>query len=147
MIPDFPHNIRIRLAWLKFFLLRPDFAKSLPCWLSQFSFSKLRQPTGQRQSNVRKQQKKIMGQSYSYIMRKVWYHKIWIQNYFGFIVSDLMYIHSTYSGLHIRQLIISYTATLFIIFFSQDQLVIMQIFEINWETKWCRLQMPILKRG
>ena len=46
--------------------------------------------------------------------------------------SCTMYIHSsTYSGLHIRQLIISYTATLFIIFFSQDQLVIMQIFEIN----------------
>ena len=58
MIPDFPHNIRIRLAWLNFFLLRPDLAKSLPCWLSQFSFSKLRQPTGQRLSNVRTQQKK-----------------------------------------------------------------------------------------
>ena len=25
-------------------------------------------------------------------MRKVWYHQIWIQNYFGFIVSDLTYI-------------------------------------------------------
>ena len=37
MIPDFPHNIRIRLDHLKFFLLRPDIAKSLPCWLSQFS--------------------------------------------------------------------------------------------------------------
>ena len=24
------------------------------------------------------------GQSYSYIMRKVWYHQIWIQNYLGF---------------------------------------------------------------
>ena len=24
-----------------------------------------------------------------YIMRKVWYHQIWIQNYFGLIVSDL----------------------------------------------------------
>ena len=40
MIPDFPHNIS--------------------CWLSQFSFSKLRQPTGQRQSKVRMQQKKII---------------------------------------------------------------------------------------
>ena len=59
MISDFPHNIRIRLAQLKFFLLPPDVAKSLPCWLSQFSFSKLRQPTGQRLSNVRMQQTKI----------------------------------------------------------------------------------------
>ena len=25
-------------------------------------------------------------------MRKVWYHQIWIQNYLGFIVSDLLYI-------------------------------------------------------
>jgi hypothetical protein len=31
-------------------------AKSLPCWLSQFSFSKLIQPVGQRLSNVRTQQ-------------------------------------------------------------------------------------------
>ena len=46
MMPDFPHNIRIRLAQLNFFLFRPDVAKSLPCWLSQFSFSKLRQPQG-----------------------------------------------------------------------------------------------------
>ena len=55
MIPDFPHIIKIRLAPLKFFLLRPDFAKSLPCWLSQL----LRQPTGQRFCKVRTQQKKI----------------------------------------------------------------------------------------
>ena len=58
MMPDFLHNIRIRLAQLKFFL-RPDLAKSLPCLLSQFSFSKLRELTGQRLSNVRKQQKII----------------------------------------------------------------------------------------
>ena len=32
---------------------------SLPCWLSQFRKAKLRQPTGQRQSNVRTQQQKI----------------------------------------------------------------------------------------
>ena len=29
-------------------------------------------------------------QSYSYIMRKVWYHQIWIQNNLGFMVSDLI---------------------------------------------------------
>ena len=53
MIPDFPHNIRIRVAQLIFF------AKSLSSWLSQFSISKLRQPRGQRLSNVRTQQNKI----------------------------------------------------------------------------------------
>ena len=31
-------------------------------------------------------------QSYSYIMSKVWYYQIWIQNYLGFIVSDLKFI-------------------------------------------------------
>ena len=34
------------------------------------------------------------GQSYSYIMRTVWYPHIWIQNNLGFMVSDLMYIPS-----------------------------------------------------
>ena len=29
-------------------------------------------------------------------MRKVWYHQIWIQNYLGLIVSDLMYICAAY---------------------------------------------------
>jgi hypothetical protein len=38
MTPDFPHNIRTRLVQL-FFLLLLDVALSLPCWLSQFSFS------------------------------------------------------------------------------------------------------------
>ena len=51
MIPDIPHNIRMGLVKL-IFLLHPDFAKSLPCWLSQFSFSKLRQPTGQRRQDA-----------------------------------------------------------------------------------------------
>ena len=59
MIPDFSHNVRIRLAQLEKKMLHPDDAKALPCWLSQFSFSKLRQPTGQRVSNVRMQQTKI----------------------------------------------------------------------------------------
>ena len=40
MIPDFPHNIRVRLAQLKL-------------------KAKLRQPTGQRLSNIRTQQTKI----------------------------------------------------------------------------------------
>ena len=44
MIPEFPCNIRIRLARFKFFCC----------------FSKLRQPTGQRQSNIRTQQKNYL---------------------------------------------------------------------------------------
>ena len=48
-----------RNGLIYFFLLPPDVALSLPCWLSQFSFSKLRQPTGQRQSKVRMQQRKF----------------------------------------------------------------------------------------
>ena len=44
---------------MEIFLLHSDIAKTQPWWLSQFSFSKLRQPTGQRLSNVRTQQTKI----------------------------------------------------------------------------------------
>ena len=32
------------------------------------------------------------GQFYTYIIRKVWYHQIWIQNYFGSIMSGIIYI-------------------------------------------------------
>ena len=45
-----------------FFPCSPDISirsKPLPSWLSQLRFSKLRQPTGQRLSNVRTQQRKI----------------------------------------------------------------------------------------
>ena len=41
------------------FFVCPNVAKSLPCWLFQFRKAKLRQPTGQRLSNVRGQQKEI----------------------------------------------------------------------------------------
>ena len=65
----------------------------LPCWLSQFSFSKLRKPTGQRLSNFRTQVTKIsVCQSYSYTMRKFWYHQIWNQNNLGFMVLILTFI-------------------------------------------------------
>ena len=40
MIPDFPHSMKIRLTPLKTFLLRPDVAKSLLCWLSQLNTTK-----------------------------------------------------------------------------------------------------------
>ena len=36
-------------------------------------------------------QKFQLGQSCSYIIRKVWYHQIWIQNNLGFMVLILMY--------------------------------------------------------
>ena len=44
----------------------PDIAKSLPCWLSQLSFSKLRQLTGQRPSNVRTKERE---QHFSFISK------------------------------------------------------------------------------
>jgi hypothetical protein len=60
-------------------------------WKKRLCFSKPRQPIGQRLSNVRVQQKRFqLGQSYSYIMRKVWYHQIWIQNNLSFMVLILM---------------------------------------------------------
>ena len=57
MIPDFPNNVRIRLAELKSF---PEVFLTL-----------------QRLSNIRKQQKKFQFcQSYSYVIRKVLYNQI-----------------------------------------------------------------------
>ena len=74
-------HISIRLALLNFLLLRPDIALSLPCWLSQFSFSKLRQSPGLRQSNVR-MQKKVNQANLILILwgKSGMYHQIWIQN-------------------------------------------------------------------
>ena len=37
-----------------------------------------------------------LAQSYSSTIRKVWYHPLRIQNYLGFIVSDLMYMVNEY---------------------------------------------------
>ena len=52
----------------------------------------MRQPTGQRISKVRKQQKEFQYcQSYSYVNRKVWYHQIWIPNNLVFMVLILIY--------------------------------------------------------
>ena len=68
MIPYFPDNIRIRLAFLN--------------WDSQQGRDLA--------TSGRNKQKFQLGQSYSYIMRKVWCHQIWIQNNSGFMVSDLL---------------------------------------------------------
>ena len=74
-----------------FFLLLPDFANSLLCWLSQQNWAN--QQGRKLVRKVRKQLKKFQFyQSYSYVHRKVWYHQIWIPNNLDFIVSDLLYM-------------------------------------------------------
>ena len=88
-----------KIGLIEFFLLRPDVALSLLCWLSQFIFSKLWQPTGQRQSNVRTQQKIfLIGPILFLYYEEVWYHQIWIQNNLGFIVLILFYIPNDFAA-------------------------------------------------
>ena len=53
MIPDFPHNIRIRLAQLKK-MFHPDVALSLPVGCLSLAETANK---GQRQSNIRMQKK------------------------------------------------------------------------------------------
>jgi hypothetical protein len=75
MIPDFPHNIRIRLAQLK------------------TKTAKLRQPTGQRQSNVRMQQNNFLIGPILFL----YYEESLASsnlNYLGFILLILMYIQT-----------------------------------------------------
>ena len=55
--------------------------------------AKLRQPTGQRLCKVRTQQKSFLMVPILFLYyEKVWYYQTWIQNYLGFIVSNLIYI-------------------------------------------------------
>ena len=62
MMPDFPRNIRIRLARLK---------KNVASW----------------RCNVRMQQKKILIRPILFLYyEEIWHHQIWIPNYLGFIV-------------------------------------------------------------
>ena len=74
--------------------LKKKFCCYLTCSVSALLAvsAKLRQPTGQRQSNIRMQkQKKIIGAHLILIsLRNVRYQKIWIQNYLGFIVLILV---------------------------------------------------------
>ena len=90
MISDFPHNIRIRLALL-IFLLRPDVALSLPCWLLQLNWDS--QQGRDRETSGHKIFFLIGPILFLYIMRKVWYHQILIQNYLDFIVLILVYMY------------------------------------------------------
>ena len=92
MIPDFPLNIRIRLAWLKsYFVASWRFSVSAMLVVSAF----LNWDSQQGRVLVTLEHNKIKfqsGQSYSYIMRKVCYHQIWIQKYLGVIESNLIKI-------------------------------------------------------
>ena len=72
-LPDIAFFIIIASSIMEFFVG----GLNLRTLMSQFRKTKLRQPIGQRLSNIRTQQKKFQSdQSYSYIMRKVWYHQI-----------------------------------------------------------------------
>ena len=76
----------------KFCLLRPDVAKSLPCGCLSLAFLNWDSQQGRDLATSGCNKNKFqLDQSYSYIMRKVWYHQIWIQNNLGFMVSDLLY--------------------------------------------------------
>ena len=88
MIPDFPRNIRIRLARLRnsFDASWHCIALSLPCWLSQLSWD------SQQGRDIAMSGLRIQQIFYSYIMRKVWYHQIRIQKYLGFIVPHLTFM-------------------------------------------------------
>ena len=85
-----------KIGRIEFFLLLPDFANSLPCWLSHQNWaSKQGRKSAKSGSNKKKFQ---FCQSYSFVNRKVWYHQIWIPNNLDFIVSDLIYIASRSMG-------------------------------------------------
>ena len=82
MIPDFPHNTCITL-------------KKKCCALTLISLSlAFLNWDSQQASNLamseRNKQTFPLRQSYSYIIRKVWYHQIWIQNNLGFKVLILI---------------------------------------------------------
>ena len=89
MIPNFPHDIKIRLA-PSIFLFPPDVSKP-GCNKKFFQW----------------------GQSYFYITRKVWYHQIWIQNYLGFIVSDLNF-SQLYDFLKLHWIFLSFSVKTYV---------------------------------
>ena len=74
MIPDFPHKIG-------------PIENFFCCLLTLLSFC----PVGWLSIAELANRNFWLGQSY-YVMRKVWYHQIWIQNNLDFIVSDLIKI-------------------------------------------------------
>ena len=73
---DDTHNMKIRLAQLKFFLLRSELCL---CPVGCLSLAFLNWDSQQGRDIATSGHNKIKiqsGQSYSYIMRKVWYHQI-----------------------------------------------------------------------
>ena len=81
MIPDFPHNIWIRLAWLNFFC---RFLTLLSCCpVGSLSLAFLNWDSQQGRDRATSGRNNFF---YSYPKGKVWCHWIWIQTYFGFIV-------------------------------------------------------------
>ena len=91
MIPDFPIDIRIRLAELKFFFCC-FLTLLIFCPVSWVSFAETSQQGRKLAKSGSIKKKFQFCQSYFYVNRKVWYHQIWIPNNLGFIVSDLIYI-------------------------------------------------------
>ena len=75
-VPVFPHNIGIRLARL-FFCCILMMLCVYPDGCLNLAETACRAETKQRQDTTKKIQS---GQSYFYIMRKVWCHQVWIQN-------------------------------------------------------------------
>ena len=86
-----------KIGPIDFFFLHPDIALSLACWLSQQNLDS-QQDRDRATSGCNKK-------SYSYIMRKVWYHQSWIQNYWGFIVLILIYILNYISVSLVKELL------------------------------------------
>ena len=66
------------------------------CHVGSLSLEKLNWDSqqGRDRATSWRNKKNQLGQSYSYIMRNVCYHQIWIQNYLGFIVLDLIHKYS-----------------------------------------------------
>ena len=92
MMPDFPIDIRIRLAELIFFHCTLTLLTLYP--VGCLSLEKLNWDSQQGRDLATSgcNKKNQLSQSYSYINRKVWHHQIWIQNNLGFMVSDLIKI-------------------------------------------------------
>ena len=60
-------------------------------------------------------------------MMKVWYHQIWIQNYLGFIVSDLTYIHfSRPTGFLALQTAHSWSTSKLVLFKTRSNLYVLR---------------------
>ena len=96
MIPDFSHIYKNKIGQIDFFCCILTLLCLCPvgCFSSKNIHWDSQQDWDFATSGPHK---KIQSdQSYSYIMRKFWYYQIWIQNYLGFIVSDLMYICAAY---------------------------------------------------